>query len=168
MEIRKATFADLDEIMNIIKSAQAFMIANNNPHQWRSDYPTREIMETDLRNGDCYLICDDYHHPHATFSFIIGIEPTYDRIEDGQWLNNLPYGTLHRLASDGNLKGIFSKCFSFITTLIDNIRCDTHHDNSIMQRLLYENEFKKCGIIHVEHDGTARLAFQWYQNKEDK
>ena len=31
--------------------------------------------------------------------------------------------------------------------------------NKIMQHLLEENGFTKCGIIHVE-DGTPRIAYQ--------
>ena len=39
------------------------------------------------------------------------------------------------------------------------VRADTHADNKIMQHLLEENGFTKCGIIHVE-DGTPRIAYQ--------
>ena len=36
---------------------------------------------------------------------------------------------------------------------------EVHADNKIMQHLLEENGFTKCGIIHVE-DGTPRIAYQ--------
>ena len=38
----------------------------------------------------------------------------------------------------------------------ESLRADTHADNKIMQHLLEENGFTKCGIIHVE-DGTCLL-----------
>lgn len=168
MIVRKATLNDLNKIMKIITIAQAFMIANHNPHQWRNSYPTRQMIKCDIINGDCYVIVDDKQEIHEAFSFIIGVEPSYMRIEEGAWLNDLPYGTIHRLASDGKTHGVFLVAIDFMKQLINNIRCDTHCDNLIMQKLLYENRFKKCGIIYVEHDGSSRLAFQWYENKEDK
>ena len=41
----------------------------------------------------------------------------------------------------------------------ESLRADTHADNKIMQHLLEENGFTRCGIIHVE-DGTPRIAYQ--------
>ena len=35
---------------------------------------------------------------HGVFAFILGEDPTYGVIEDGQWLSGDPYGTIHRIA----------------------------------------------------------------------
>ena len=40
--------------------------------------------------------------------FIIGADPTYEVIEDGAWPDNSPYGTIHRIAGDGQVKDFCS------------------------------------------------------------
>ena len=37
---------------------------------------------------------------------------------------------------------------------------ERHPDNLIMQRLLEETGFKRCGVIHVLQDGTPRFAYE--------
>mgnify|MGYP002933455973 FL=1 len=38
---------------------------------------------------------------HGVFAFILGEDPTYRVIEQGAWLSDAPYGTIHAVASDG-------------------------------------------------------------------
>ena len=96
----------------------------------------------------------------GVFAFILGPDPTYARIEDGKWLNDtLPYGTIHRLASAGRHPGVAAAVITWCLEHCESLRADTHADNKIMQHLLEENGFTKCGIIHVE-DGTPRIAYQ--------
>ena len=86
--------------------------------------------------------------------------PPQELIEDGQWLNDtLPYGTLHRLASAGKRHGVATEVINWCLEHCESLRADTHADNKIMQRVLEENGFTKCGIIHVA-DGTPRIAYQ--------
>ena len=92
--------------------------------------------------------------------FILGPDPTYAKIEDGQWLNDeVPYGTIHRLASAGDRRGVASEVIAWCLEHCESLRADTHADNKIMQHLLEKNGFARCGIIHVE-DGTPRVAYQ--------
>jgi GNAT superfamily N-acetyltransferase len=96
----------------------------------------------------------------AVFAFILGPDPTYAKIEDGQWLNDeVPYGTIHRLASAGDRRGVASEVIAWCLEHCESLRADTHADNKIMQHLLEKNGFARCGIIHVE-DGTPRVAYQ--------
>ena len=96
----------------------------------------------------------------AVFAFVLGEDPTYKVIEDGQWLNDtLPYGTLHRLASAGESKGIGKAVVEWCLEHCESLRADTHADNKVMQHLLESEGFTRCGIIHVE-DGTPRIAYQ--------
>lgn len=89
-----------------------------------------------------------------------GVDPTYQVIEDGAWLNDtLPYGTIHRLASSGKSKGVASAVIEWCLEHCQSLRADTHADNQIMQHLLEKNGFTRCGIIHVA-DGTPRIAYQ--------
>ena len=96
----------------------------------------------------------------GAFAFILGPDPTYAKIEDGQWLNDtLPYGTIHRLASAGKRPGVASDIINWCLEHCESLRADTHADNKIMQHILEKNGFTKCGIIHVA-DGTPRIAYQ--------
>ena len=96
----------------------------------------------------------------AVFAFILGTDPTYAVIEDGQWLDDtLPYGTVHRLASAGKHKGVASAVLDWSMEHCQSLRADTHADNKIMQHLLEKNGFTRCGIIHVA-DGSPRFAYQ--------
>ena len=44
---------------------------------------------------------------HGVFALFDGAEPTYAHIEEGEWLNDEPYVTIHRLAGDGRVHGLF-------------------------------------------------------------
>ena len=114
----------------------------------KETYPAEKQLSAIKNAGIC-----------GTFAFIIGDDPTYRILEHGHWLNQAPYGTIHRLASSGSVKGIFSTCLAWCLAQIPNIRIDTHQDNLVMQHLLEKNGFHKCGIIYVE-DNSPRLAYQ--------
>lgn len=159
MDIRKSAIDDLNEIMSIYRIAQDFMIASGNPNQWGHSYPTEELIKDDIKNEMSYLICDD-NEPHAVFTLFDGLEPTYQYIENGKWLNENPYVTLHRIASDGKVHGIFKCAIDYCKSISDNIRIDTHNSNEIMQKQIEKNGFKKCGTIYVQ-DGSPRIAYQW-------
>ena len=99
MHIRKATEKDIEEIMKIYRIAQDFMIESGNPNQWGHFYPTREIINKDIDEEVCYLVCDDNDF-HGVFALFDIDEPTYQVIEDGQWLNDEKYLTVLNRAQD--------------------------------------------------------------------
>ena len=98
----------------------------------------------------------------GTFFFTQGrdVEPTYRDITDGAWLDDSPYGVVHRIAADGSEKGIGSFCLEWACGQIGHLRIDTHGDNTVMQNLLRKQGFVRCGTIHVEEDDDPRLAFE--------
>lgn len=159
MFIRKADFDDLDRIMYIYDCAKKYMRNTGNLTQWVNGYPSRNLIVSDIEKGQCY-VCDDDGTLHAVFVFIIGEDPTYKVIEDGEWLNNEQYGTVHRIASDGTQRGILAFCVDHCKKIIPNLRADTHNDNVPMQKALSGYGFKRCGIIHIA-DGSPRIAYQY-------
>lgn len=50
-----------------------------------------------------YVIEED-GEVHAVFYFFIGPDETYQVIQDGAWLSDAPYGTIHQVASDGKVR----------------------------------------------------------------
>lgn len=157
--IRLAKEEDLDTIMNIYAIARKYMADSGNARQWRASYPDREMLKKDMQSGQLFVFVEN-NKVHGVFAFIIGPEATYSHIENGSWRNEKPYGTIHRIASDGAVKGVFSQCLTFCKQRISDLRIDTHKDNDTMQHLIEKNGFEKCGIIYVQ-DGTPRIAYQY-------
>ncbi len=158
MKIRHASLSDLAAMQQIYACAREQMRQNGNPSQWGNSSPATDILLRDIRDGNSYLLLTD-DRPCGAFSLLTGDDPTYAVIEDGHWPNDLPYGTIHRLAGDGTAGGIFRACLAFCESVIPNLRADTHPDNHIMRHLLESNGFMRCGIIYVE-DKTPRIAYQ--------
>ena len=156
---RGAVRADMAKILEVYARARDFMAKNGNPTQWGDNYPTPELLEEDIDTNRLFVYMIN-GRMQAVFAFILGEDPTYKVIEDGQWLNDtLPYGTLHRLASAGENKGIGKAVVEWCLEHCESLRTDTHADNKVMQHLLESEGFTRCGIIHVE-DGTPRIAYQ--------
>ena len=159
MTITKAKYDDLEMIIPIYDYARSFMADNGNPNQWINGYPSIEIITEDIINGNCFICKNDKGNIVGAFTFIIGDDPTYEKIYSGQWLNDKTYGVIHRLVSNGTTHGITKNCIEWCLKQIQNIRIDTHADNKIMQSLILKIRFEYCGIIHT-HNGTERLAYQ--------
>ena len=68
-----------------------------------------------ITDGQAYVL-EEKGRVHGTFVFIVGEEPMYTKICDGQWRKNETYGTVHRLASYGTVKGAGRACLTFVQT----------------------------------------------------
>ena len=135
------------------------MADSGNPTQWGDSYPPQEMLEEDIDSNRLFVYTVK-GRLEAVFAFILGPDPAYAKIEDGQWLNDeVPYGTIHRLSSAGRHPGVAAAVITWCLEHCESLRADTHADNKIMQHLLEKNGFARCGIIHVE-DGTPRVAYQ--------
>lgn len=157
--IRPAGLEDLPLVMEIYDYARAFMRANGNVTQWVNGYPSEELIRQEIQDGHSFVCTDGDGEIVGTFCFILGDDPTYQQIYDGAWLNDEPYGVIHRMGTNGKRKGIAEACLDWSFQHSDNIRVDTHRDNLVMQHILEKNGFKRCGIIYVR-DGTERIAYQ--------
>ena len=166
MHIKKAQIKDLNSIMRIYSIAQDEMIKSRNPTQWGHNYPSEELIKEDIKNKVCHVICEG-NTIHGVFALLSGCEPTYTIITNGNWLNDDEYLTIHRIASDAEVKGIFKCVINYCKSLSSNIRIDTHENNKIMQHLIEKNGFVKCGKIFVR-DGSPRIAYQWSQKIDDE
>lgn len=158
--MRNAQLHDIPEIMALYENARAFMRKNGNPTQWSGGYPAESLIRQDIAQNNCY-VCLENNMLVGTFALILGEDPTYQIIEQGAWHYDLPYGTIHRLASAEHARGISKTCFDFCLGKINYLRIDTHADNMPMQAAIARYGFQKCGIIHIA-DGTPRLAFDYY------
>ena len=154
--IRKAGPADMSRVLEIYAYARKFMAEHGNPNQWRDTHPKEEQFWEDVGRGDLYVI-EDNASIHGVFAFLLGEDPTYSRIYEGSWHYDRPYGTIHRIAGDGN-GGILHACVAHCEQVIGHLRIDTHHDNIVMQNAVRKEGFRECGIIYIA-DGTPRIAY---------
>ena len=110
MEIRKAVKSDVNNIMKIIKQAQEYF-KNQGIDQWQNNYPNIDTINSDILNGNNYVMIKD-NDIVATAVIIFDGEETYNNIYEGQWLTNSNYTTIHRIAVNNNYKGLgLSKIF---------------------------------------------------------
>lgn len=159
MEIRKTEPGDLAEILKIYAHARGFMARTGNPHQWGDEgYPKEELLREDIRKGISYVAEQD-GRIETVFVFFIGEDPSYRVIENGAWIQDGPYGVVHRIASAGRIKGSGAECLRWAFEQCGNLRIDTHDDNRVMQHVLEKNGFVKCGRIYLEN-GDPRIAYQ--------
>lgn len=158
MKIRKARLEEFYDIMNIYHYAQKRMIAMGNPDQWSDVYPNPLLVHEDIETGRSYVLTEE-DRLCGVFVFIVGDDPTYSIIEAGRWLNDEPYGVIHRIAAAEGCKGILETALAWAEKQIGNIRIDTHEANLIMQYLLGKLGYTVCGTIYVD-DGSPRIAYQ--------
>ena len=158
MKIRAAEHNDLEKIFKIYEHARLFMREHGNPTQWGYSYPSKELVTSDLEQGCLFVVVDDSDAIAGVFSCFVDGDPDYDVIK-GAWLNDKPYTAIHRIASAGTQKGIFTHILNHCLTFSDNIKIDTHTQNLIMQSVLKKHGFEYCGIITA--DGLEFIAFQF-------
>ena len=163
MQIRKSTEQDLGRMLEIYAVARRFMAEHGNPNQWGPrGWPPEALLRRDIESGRSYVCLNDAGRVVGTFFFDQGadIEPTYRQIADGAWLDDGPYGVVHRVAGDGSVRGIGAACIQWAFDQCGHIRIDTHGDNRVMQNLLNKLGFTRCGTIYVEQDDYPRFAYE--------
>lgn len=176
MHIRKATLEDIPEIVTILDYGRQLIRQSGNTVQWQGNYPGTEDVEHDVLNDSSYVVVLDENdleketkEPTLALGSIIGTlciqsfqEPNYRAIK-GEWLNDLDYVTIHRIASNQSVKGIGKFCMDYVKAHYTNIKIDTHESNQAMIQLIEKSGFTYCGEIIVG-DGTARNAYQYSSN----
>ena len=157
--IREARPADIPEIMQVMESAKNIMRSSGNMRQWVNGYPSEAVIISDIEKHGGFVI-EDADRIVGYFAFLPSPEPTYSKIYDGEWLDDIQsYHVIHRIASYPDVHGIFSSIMDFCFSLHANIRIDTHRDNHIMQHNIKKHGFTYCGIIYLAN-GDERLAYQ--------
>ena len=165
LTIRKANLNDLEDVLLIYNDArQKFTI--DKTFQWKDNYPNEITYKSDLEENNVFVILNN-ENVVGVMTILLKEEPDYKVIE-GNWLNNEPYITIHRIAvkKDHLHQGLGSKLISFakqfaLDNNITNIKIDTHENNIHMKKMLAKHNFKYCGVIYLhEKNMETRDAFQ--------
>ncbi|MBQ8223891.1 MAG: GNAT family N-acetyltransferase [Bacteroides sp.] len=160
LNIRKTTPEEVGTLLELFEEARHIMRADGNLQQWTGGYPSEELIRKEIEAGNSYVCTDKAGNVVGTFAFIVGEDPTYRIIYEGEWLENVStYGTIHRLAGKGDGHGVAAACINWCYQQVPNLRADTHRDNRILQHILTKHGFHYCGIIHLLN-GDERLAYQ--------
>ena len=84
---RGAVRADMAKILEVYARARDFMAKNGNPTQWGDNYPSPELLEEDIDTNRLFVYMVN-GQMQAVFAFILGEDPTYKVIEDGQRMSS--------------------------------------------------------------------------------
>ena len=87
--IRKAAPADLPRIHEIYAAARQFMRDHGNFSQWDGEDAPERLLPGDIEAGNLYVL-EEAGEIHAAFAFIIGADPCYAVIEQGEWKSDAP------------------------------------------------------------------------------
>ena len=162
MIIRHSEERDFERMMEIYAYARQFMADHGNPLQWGpTGWPPADLLRRDIASGKSY-VCEHEGRVIATFYFEQGkdIDPTYLKIEEGSWADESSYGVVHRLASDGRVKGTGAFCLDWAFSQCGHMRVYTHGDNTVMQNLFTKLGFERRGTIYVVEDPYPRFAYE--------
>ncbi len=164
MQIREATYSDMEQILVLYEQAREYF-RSANIGQWLDGRPDYDDVFGDIDDGICYVatengyilavfICDFFEEGH--YPAVLG---------GGGWLNSDEYAGLHKVAVNREHKGrgIGGEIIKFAANRcrengVYNLRCDTHPLNASMRRMLEKNGFVPCGKFF--DSGEERIAYQ--------
>jgi ribosomal protein S18 acetylase RimI-like enzyme len=157
-KIRKATYDDIDECMDLAKFANQLMLSRGNP-QWNCGYPTTEILKRDV-DKDQLIVAVENNEIVAMMALLFEKDEIYERYDF--WTEG-PYISVHRVVS--KRRGLGRK---LLTLAIEkakemgiNIRIDTHPKNIHMQRLVESLGFIKVGEVDQKYsDQSLALSYE--------
>lgn len=165
LEVKSTTKHEIDDVMRIINDAKEYF-QSKNIDQWQNGYPNVDDILNDINKQISYCIKDD-DVLVGTCAISFEKDNNYKNIIDGKWLNDEPYGVIHRICVDSKFKGkgYANKLFGYAEKIakekgIHNLRVDTHEKNISMQHLINKNGFEYCGIVFVNDGNDPRIAFQ--------
>lgn len=159
MKIRLARKNDLSKMRNVFNYGRKVQLESGNLTQWAIGYPSDELILEDIAKEAAHLCLNDREEIVAVFSVFTDPDVTYHKI-DGEWLNDEPYATIHRIANNGKEQGVGQQCIEWVQSQYNNVRIDTHNNNQQMKHVLNKLNFEYCGIIYLAN-GDSRNAYQY-------
>lgn len=163
MKIRLGRREDVNTVNELYEAAkEGFRMQGID--QWQQGYPNRETYLEDLEKNLLYVWEDD--EIVMTGVLMTDPEPTYEKIYEGTWKHDEPYGTIHRFTVSPSMRGrrLGVRGFKDLEAKarelgLKTMRIDTHRDNLPMQKTILNSGYQYAGIIYLP-DGAPRLAYE--------
>lgn len=167
--IRRATLDDLDVIWALRLKTSA-LLKKRGIDQWQSIFPTLSQFKRDIDEQSFYVLVLD--QIVGMMSLKEGVEPTYDVIYEGDWHQDIPYVTIHRIAVDEAYRGQGHgmELLNFAKHEAERLgyhylRIDTHQKNLAAIHRFTSFGFQYCGYILLDESHPTerkRLAYDLY------
>lgn len=164
IKFRKTTARDEEDVFAMIEDAQAYL-KSQGVDQWQNGYPNPITLAGDTLAGIGYCL-DQAGQVVAYAAISFEPEPTYAQLHGGAWLQEVPYGVIHRtVVKDSEkgkgLAGLFLEEVAQLARArgVTDLRVDTHAQNKSMRRMLEKNGFTLVGTIYLA-DGAPRVAYE--------
>ena len=161
MNLLKATPINIKDIMKIMSEARGAQRAAGFV-QWKDNYPSADIIESDIADGTGYILDDGGHI--AGYVAIAFSDSEYDRHRH-LWDTEVKYAVMHRIAIGDNYrgKGCSRALFDLSESLVASkgvryIRIDTGIDNRPMQHILSSRNYTCLG--ECDFVWGPRLAYE--------
>lgn len=175
MKIRQTSWVDLPILMDMFDYGRKLQRQLGNVYQWQNGDPSQAVLEADIQSGHSYVcVTDEAEEPLlpkgtivATFYLLQDHNPLFDTLTNGDWLSHDPYVTIHRMCTNGKLKGASQYCMRWVLDHYSNIRIYTHETNKPMIHVIQKFGFSFCGHIFPA-DGEARNAYHYVANEQIK
>lgn len=169
MKVRKSTLADLTALMEVFDKGREIQHQSGNFSQWNNGYPSHDLLKQDILTGHSYVVISDeaeVDYPEGTilgtYYLHQGPNPIFASINPIQWLNQENYVTVHRMSSNGLVKGAGRFILQTVIDSHENVRLFTHEDNGQMLKLCLALGFQHCGYFNLV-DGTERIILHSYK-----
>ena len=152
--ISRATIADIEMIMGIVRSAQQ-ALCELGIDQWQDGYPRIDDIKEDILHGVGYVATDGDKVLGYAAIMLTG-EPAYEQIAD-LWRTSERYVVVHRLCVDGYVRrqGVALQLMQHAAHIARKhghsaFRIDTHRGNIRMLGMMERLGFKRVGTIVYE------------------
>ncbi|WP_420238976.1 N-acetyltransferase family protein [Telmatobacter bradus] len=165
MLIRRATEADLEVVLQLIRRVVPQMQASGNP-QWNEQYPNRQFFEHDVRLQQLW-VAEDSGAIAGVVALTLDQTPEYANVG---WDLQQEAIVAHRLAVDPEVrgKGVAMALMQQAEVIAAErgtrlLRADTNSTNKAMQEL-----FVKLGYLYAgetEFAGRPGLSFYCYEKQ---
>ena len=162
---RKATLEDLPQVMEAVEDSREVLRLQGNG-QWQDGYPNKDDFVNDIKNGRLFVTYDNDPNEVIGVCALTYREEDYHHLYEGEWLTDLPYMVMHRVAIKKKYKGkgLGKKLFEvFIEQAklegYKSLRIDTHEGNAIMRHIITSFGFVYCGKAILTPD-KDRMVFE--------
>jgi len=161
--VKKATPADLGQIVRIIEDAKITM-REMGIDQWQEGLPDTPLITADIKNGIGYVVRRG-REVLGYAALVFDPDPVYDTLVGKFGAQGQPYATIRRVATCKHAKkcGIASMLFTYFEKICKKhgtkwLRIYTHADNVPMKNLCLKLGYQNVGV--VDYKGAPRDTFE--------